>query len=92
MKTLIPTTISASDARSQLYVLLDKVSNELRRFILTKNGQAKAVLISPEELEAWEETMEVISEKKLLSQILRSEEERKSGKKISEKKLLNELG
>ena len=46
----------------------------------------------PDEVASWEETMEVLSDKKLVVEILRSESERKAGKVISERKLLKELG
>ncbi len=39
-----------------------------------------------------EETMEILADKKLVAEILKSESEREAGKVVSEKKLFKELG
>lgn len=88
----IPTTISASKARNNFYTILEEVAKNLKRITVTRRGQAQAVLIHPDEVAAWEETMDILSDKKLISQILRSEIERKEGKTVSERELLKELG
>jgi len=88
----VSTTISASKARSNFYTLLDEVANKLKRFTITRRGEAQVVLMHPDEVASWEETMEVVSDKKLVTKILKSESERKTGKTISEKKLFKELG
>lgn len=87
----IPTTIPISKARSNFYTLLDQVAGKLKRFTITKRGEAQAVLIHPDEVASWEETMDIIADKKLVTQILESEIQRKTNKTISEKKLLKEL-
>jgi prevent-host-death family protein len=53
--------ISISDARANLPELITKVSDTLDRITITVNGQPKATLVSAEELEALEETAEVLS-------------------------------
>lgn len=88
----IPTTISASKARSNLYTILDEVASKLKRFTITRRGEARAVVIHPDEVASWEETMDILSDTKLVAKILASESERKAGKVVSEKKLLKELG
>lgn len=85
-------TISASKARSNFYFLLEEVSKKLRRFTITRRGEAKVVLMHPDEVASWEETMDIVSDNKLVGEILKSESEREAGKVISEKKLLKELG
>jgi prevent-host-death family protein len=91
MKT-IPTTISASKARSNFYTLLDEVSNKLKRYVITRRGNAKVILMHPDEVASWEETMDILSDTKLVSDIIKSEKERKSKKTVTENKLLKELG
>ena len=88
----IPTTISASKDRSNFYTLLKEVNNKFKRFVIVRRGEAQGVLIHPEEVASWEETMEVLADKKLVGQIFESERERKTNKTVSEKKLLKELG
>lgn len=53
--------ISISDARAKLPTLIDDVSNNLDRFLITVNGQPKAAVLSFEELESLEETAEVLA-------------------------------
>jgi len=91
MKT-IPTTISASKARSNFYTLLDNVSNKFKRYVITRRGDAKVVLMHPDEVASWEETMDILADRKLVADIIKSEKELMSKKTISEDKLLKEIG
>ncbi|HUS60373.1 MAG TPA: type II toxin-antitoxin system Phd/YefM family antitoxin [Nevskiaceae bacterium] len=88
----IPHSISASKARSNFYTILEEVANKLKRFTITRRGEAQVVMMHPDEVASWEETMDILADKKLVAQIFGSESERKVGKVISEKKLLKELG
>lgn len=85
-------TISASNARSNLYTLLDDVSKRLKRVTITHRGNAQAVLMHPDEVAAWEETMDVIANKQLVADILQSKKNQNKGDVIAENELLNELG
>lgn len=53
--------VAISDARMNLPGLVNKVSKNLVRFVITINGQPKAVLVSEEELESLEETAEILA-------------------------------
>ncbi len=53
--------VAISDARANLPDLVNKVRNNLDRFVITINGQPKAVLVSEEELESLEETAEILA-------------------------------
>lgn len=88
----IPTTISASKARSNFYTILKEVANKFKRFAITRRGEVQVVLIHPDEVVSWDETMDILADKKLVVQIIKSELERKTNKTVSEKKLLRELG
>ena len=84
-------TISASKARDNLYKILDEVKNGLKSYTITLRGEAQAVVINPEELEAWEETLNILSDNKLIAQILKSQEEIKMGKYLNEDDIIKEL-
>lgn len=84
-------TISASKARDNLYKILDEVKNGLKSYTITLRGEAQAVVINPEELEAWEETLDILSDNKLVAQILKSQEEIKMGKYLNEDDMIKEL-
>jgi len=84
-------TISASKARNNLYKILNEVKNGLKSYTITLRGEAQAVVINPEELEAWEETLDILSDNKLIAQILKSQEEIKMGKYLNEDDVIKEL-
>jgi prevent-host-death family protein len=84
-------TISASKARTNLYKILNEVKNGLKSYTITLRGEAQAVIINPEELEAWQETLDILSDNKLTAQIFKSQEDIKKGEYISEDNLIKEL-
>lgn len=90
--TPIPNTLTVSQARENLYDLVEEVTNHLRSFIITHHGQPTAVLVPVEELDSWQETFEIMSNKKLLRDIKQAEKEIKAGKTISRKKAERLLG
>lgn len=53
--------MSVSNARASLPELVNKININMDRVTITVNGQPKATLVSAEELEALEETAEVLS-------------------------------
>ena len=88
---IIMNTISASKARNNLYKILNEVKNGLKSYTITLRGEAQAVVINPEELEAWEETLDILSDNKLIAQILKSQEEIKKGEYLNEDDVIKEL-
>lgn len=91
MKTL-SSVLPASEARSNFYTIIEEVGDKLRRFTITLRGKAKAVVMHPDEVAAWEETMDILSNKKLVKDIQEGLEDIKKGRISSEDKLLRELG
>ena len=53
--------ISISTARAKLPSIINKVSEGLKRYLITVNSKPKAVILSIEELESLEETAEILS-------------------------------
>lgn len=88
----LPTIIPASQARSNFYNLIDEVSKTLKRFVITKHGRAKAVVLSPEEVESWEETIEILSDKKLMKSLKEGEEDIEKGRTHDWEEVKKELG
>ncbi|MDZ7586986.1 MAG: type II toxin-antitoxin system Phd/YefM family antitoxin [Patescibacteria group bacterium] len=79
----ISSVLPASEARDNFYTMLDEVSDKLRRFTITLRGKVKAVVMSAEEVESWEETLEIMSNKKLVAQINEGLDDVKHGRVIS---------
>ncbi len=76
------TTFTASQTRANIYNMLDQVKDNLAQFIISHKGVPTAALIPLEELESWQETLEIMSDKKLMKQIKQGEKELKQGKGI----------
>jgi prevent-host-death family protein len=55
-------TVSAADARARLKELLDDVESTHHRYLITRNGHPGSVLMSVEDLEALEETLDILSD------------------------------
>lgn len=83
-------TISATNARTDFYSVLDEVEKLSKRIIITRHGKAKAILINPDELEGLEETIEILKDKRALASIKKSIDEIKAGKILTFKNATNE--
>lgn len=56
------TTISISEARKKIFDIAEKVQKPSTHYVLTKKGRPKVVLMSAEEFELWQETLEVMQD------------------------------
>lgn len=54
------TTLSISEARRRIFDIAEEVQKPSTYYTLTENGRPKAVLMSAEEFESWQETIEVM--------------------------------
>lgn len=88
----LSSTISADEARSNFYQILDEAANKLRQFTVTLRGKSKVVIMAVEEFEGWMETLEIMSDKKLVASIEKGMSELKSGKGIPSSKVDKILG
>ena len=79
----MPNTVSATDARTKLYDLLEEVDKLSKRIIITSHGRTKAVLVNADELEGLEETIEVLQDKRAMASIAKSMQEIKEGDRKS---------
>lgn len=76
----IKNTLSATKAREEIFSLISKVQMPGQYFTLTENGFPKAVIISAEEFESWQETLEVMRDfPDLMANTKRAEREFKAG-------------
>ena len=55
-------TLPLTDARSNLSSIVERVEGTHERVTITRNGRPAAVVISPDDLEALEETLDVLSD------------------------------
>lgn len=80
MHTTLPATISATDARANFYNMIEEVGTDLKRFVIIHKGKPQAVLLSVDDLESWEETLDITSNKALMVQIRKSKSDYKAGR------------
>ncbi len=74
-------TIPFTEAKAHLSDLVDRTSREHERFVVTRNGRPAAVLLSPDDLESLEETVDILQDRALLESIRRSRREAAEGKR-----------
>jgi prevent-host-death family protein len=75
-------TLPLAEIKARLSEIVDRVEGQHERVILTRNGRPAAVLISPEDLEALEDTLELLSDPRVLREIERARREIAKGKGI----------
>jgi prevent-host-death family protein len=84
--------VSFSQARSGLTSLLDEVEARHEHVVITRNGLPRAVIMSPDEYEALQETIEVLEDPELLGALRRSEEDLKAGRVFDWETVKRDLG
>lgn len=84
-------TLPITKARENLTTLVDRASRLLEEFIITVKGKPKAVLISHDEFESWKETVDILSDAKLIASIKQGEKDLKEGRYITFEELKRQL-
>lgn len=67
------------DAKNRLSSVVERVEREHDRVVITKHGRPAVVVVSVEDLESLEETLDALSSPALIQQISESLEEMASG-------------
>jgi antitoxin YefM len=68
-------TLPLAEIKKRLSEIVDGVEQRHERVVLTRNGRPAAVILSPEDLEALEETLEILSDPKAVREIRKAEAE-----------------
>ncbi|MBU3964145.1 type II toxin-antitoxin system Phd/YefM family antitoxin [Patescibacteria group bacterium] len=83
------TTISISEARKRIFQLTKEVQRPSVFYTLTDNGRPKAVIMSAQDFESWQETLEVMNIfPNWKKNIEKAREDYKKGRTVSLEKLL----
>ncbi len=72
-------TRSLADVKAHLSEIVDLVEEQHERVIITRNGRPAAVLVSPRDLEAVEESLAILSTPGALEQIRAAEDDISGG-------------
>jgi len=89
----IKTTLPISEARKKIFRIAEKVQKPATYYTLTEKGRPKVVILSADEFESWQETLEVMRIfPKLGKDIERAEKEYKKGNCLTLEKVLSKEG
>ena len=75
-------TIALKQLRPGLPAVIKDIDTKLDRYIVMKRGKPVAVMMSPDDYEGLLETIEILSDKKLMRSIRKAKQEIKEGKTI----------
>lgn len=76
-------TLPLAEIKAHLSEIVDRVEREHERVVLTRNGRPAAVILSPEDLEALEDTLELLSDPHALSEIRAGRDDVAAGRTAS---------
>lgn len=74
-----PAQVSLADAKSRLSEVVDGVEAEHNRVVITRHGRPAAVLIAPDDLEALEDSLDLLGDPETLSSLRRALEDVRTG-------------
>lgn len=80
---------TASEARDRLYSLIKLASKSLQSFEINLRGEEPVLLINKAELEAWQETFDILSQREEMASIRKA---RKQKRNIPHEKMLKLIG
>lgn len=71
-----------SDVMAYLSELAERVEQEHERILVTRNGRPSFVLMSPDDLDSLEETLDVLGDPELVASLARSRAEQEGGESL----------
>lgn len=81
-------TLPLAEIKAHLSEIVDRIEEQHDRVTLTRNGRPAAVLISPEDLEALEDTLELLADPDARAEIDRAREEIAKGGGVRAEELM----
>ena len=75
-------TLPFSEVKAHLSELADRVEHQHDRILVTRNGRPSFVLLSPDDLESLEETLNILKDDELMGSLRRSRREAEQGKRL----------
>jgi len=76
-------TLPFSEAKAHLSELAERVEREHERILVTRNGRPSFVLVSPDDLESLEETLDILRDRDLVESLARSRSEAARGELLA---------
>jgi prevent-host-death family protein len=85
-------TVPLTQLRPKLPKIMDRLSKYFDRCIVTRHGKPEAVMLSEEDYESLLETLDILSDQRLMKGIKRAQDDLRKGKGISWQKAKKKLG
>jgi prevent-host-death family protein len=83
MNMVMNETYSLAHIKAHLSEIVDEVEHQHGRIVLTRNGRPAAVLVSPDDLEAIEDTLDLLSDPHALEEIGKARREISEGQVVN---------
>lgn len=75
-------TLPFSEVKAHLSEIADRVEEQHDRILVTRNGRPSFVLMSPDDLESLEESLDILRDDELMESLRRSRAEAGEGKRF----------
>ncbi len=85
-------TIPLTQLRPKLPKIMDRLSKYFDRYVVTRHGKPEAVILSEDDYESLLETLDILSNDKLVKDIRKAQQNLAKGKGISWDKAKRKLG
>ena len=73
-------TLPLTDARKDLSKVLDEVESAHEHVLITRQGRPSVVVMSADEFESWQETLEILADPDTMASLKRAERDIKAGR------------
>lgn len=75
--------LTATEARKNFFKMIEEIVKKQNRVTITIDGKPKVVVMSYEEFEGWQETVEILSDEEMVKGIKEGLDDIKHGRTIS---------
>jgi len=80
-------TLPLAEIKAHLSEIVDRVEREHERVVLTRNGRPAAVIMSPADLDALEDTLDLLSDPDALAEIAAARDDMAQGRVVTGEEL-----
>ena len=87
----LPSAMPANEARANFYQMLEEAGEDMRQFTIVHRNGKPVIMMSVAEFEGWQETLEIMSDKKLVARIKQARKDLKDGKGIAWEKVRDKV-
>ncbi len=78
-RIVVMTSLPLAEVKAKFSAMIDRVEDTHDRITVTRNGRAAAVIVSPEDLEALEDTLDLLSDPEAVAQLRESQRAHAAG-------------